>query len=127
CTNLPGPVPQLKPSAAFVAGDAIAAAGQTLQIPITAKLSGGYPIRILGLNVTIQPLDGSPALTQSIQFTPAVSLGQPTLSATKGPANFVGAWLDSTVSGISGAGVVGTIQVTIPPTAPASAAYAVHF
>jgi len=111
----------------FVAGDAIASAGQTLQIPITAQISGNYPIRVLGLNVTVQPLDGSPALTQQIQFTPAAGLGQPTISASKGAANYVGAWLNSGVSGVSGTAVIGLLQVTIPATASASSAYAIHF
>ena len=122
-----GPSPISEPAVTFVAGDVVAAAGQTVATPITAQIHGSYPIRVLGLSVTVQPLDGSPALTQPIQFLPVGGLGQPSLSASKSPANYVGAWLNSGVSGISGTGVVGVLQITLPTNAPASAAYAVHF
>ena len=68
---------------------------------------------MLGLSVTLQPLDGSPALTQPIQFLPVAGLGQPALTAYKSPAHYVGAWLNSGVSGISGTGVVGVLQITL--------------
>jgi hypothetical protein len=99
-----------------------------LQIPITAKINGSYPIRVLGLNLTVQPLDGSPALTEPIQFAPASGLGEPAMTASRGPANYVATWLDSTVAGVSGpTGVVGMLQITLPTSASASSAYAIHF
>jgi len=116
------------PAVIFVAGDAIATAGQVVQIPIAARIHGNYPIRVLGLNVTVQPLDGSPALTQQVQFTPAVGLGQPYYATSKGPANYTGVWLDSTVVGISGSNaVIGVLTIRVPTNAPGNAAYAIHF
>jgi hypothetical protein len=63
------------PSVNFAAADFSASAGQTLQIPITAKIFGNYPLRVLMLNLSVEPLDGSPALTSPVQFTPNVGAG----------------------------------------------------
>jgi hypothetical protein len=79
------------------------------------------------LNLTVEPLDGSPALTQSVQFTPVNTLGSPTLTASKAGNNFAGAWLNSQATGVSGDTVVGQLTLTIPTNAPSSAAYRVHF
>jgi serine/threonine protein kinase, bacterial len=125
--NGTGPVGKLS-SVTFVAGDAIGGAGQTVQIPISAKITGDQPIRVLALNLTVQPLDGAPAIGQPIQFSPASGLGEPTLTASKTPANFVATWLDSTVAGISGdPAVLGMLQITLPASLPPGAAYAIHF
>jgi hypothetical protein len=51
------------PSVNFAAADFTASAGQTVQIPITAKIFGNYPLRVLMLNLSVEPLDGSPALS----------------------------------------------------------------
>ena len=53
----------------FAAADFLATAGQTIQIPITAKLFGNYPLRVLMLNLSVVPLDGSPALTTPVSFS----------------------------------------------------------
>jgi len=125
--NGTGPVGRLN-SVTFSAGDAIGSPGQTLQIPISARMTGTQPIRVLALNLTVQPLDGSPAISQPIQFSPASGLGQPTLTASKTPANYVATWLDSAVAGVSGdPAVLGMLQITLPASVPAGAAYAIHF
>ena len=111
----------------FVAGDASASAGGTLEIPITARIHGGYPIRVLMLNLTVNPLDGSPPITTTVQFNPVAGLGQPFTSSSTGPGNYAGVWLDHTVAGVSGTNLVGTLTVTLPASASASAAYAVSF
>jgi len=131
-TNIPapplaGPFSYQKSSVQFVAGDAIATGGQTVQIPVTAKISGDYPLRVLALNITVTPLDGSPSLTQAIQFAPSPALGAPTIVAPKYAANYSAAWLDSGISGLNGNALIGTLTITIPSGAPSSAAYAVHF
>jgi hypothetical protein len=115
------------PSVSFSAADFIASAGQTLQIPITAKIFGGYPLRVLMLNLSIQPLDGSPALSSAIQFKPSAALGTPALSSSTGNANYAATWLDSTIAGLTGTATLGTLTVTVPANAPSSAAYAIHF
>jgi hypothetical protein len=114
-------------SVTFTAGDAIAGAGGTLEIPITARITGGYPIRVLALNLNVNPLDGSPALTTAVRFNPAAGLGAPFNSLSTGPANFAAVWLDTSVAGVTGTNLIGTLIVTIPANAPATAAYSVSF
>ena len=115
------------PSVQFSASDFQAGPGQTVQIPITAQIAGKYPLRVLMLNLTVNPLDGSPALTTPVHFSPNPALGQPTLGLSRGYGNFAGSWLNSTISGLNGTAVLGTLTVQIPATASPTAAYAVHF
>jgi sugar lactone lactonase YvrE len=119
--------PAAVPTVNFTAGDVLAAAGQTVQIPITASVFGGYPLRVTMLNLSVVPLDGSPALTNAISFTPGPALGTPILTDSSGPGNYAAAWLNSTIAGISSNGVVGVLVVTIPASATSQSAYAVHF
>ena len=124
--------PFQQPSVSFSAGDALAAKGQTIQIPINANIFGNYPLRILGLNITIHPLDGSPALTQSVQFVPAAGLGQPQIFASKSAANYSAAWyptgpIDSSTPGLTDNVNLGTLTVRIPANATSLSAYAIHF
>jgi hypothetical protein len=121
-----------QPSVSFSAGDALAAKGQTIQLPISANIFGNYPLRVLGLNITIHPLDGSPALIQSVQFIPAAGLGQPQKFASKSAANYSAAWyptgpIDSSTPGLSNNVNLGTLTVTIPTNATSLSAYAIHF
>jgi hypothetical protein len=127
--------PFSEPLVSFSAGDAVIGQGQTIQIPINANIVGNYPLRILGLNLTVLPLDGSPALTQPVQFTPS-ALGQltqpPWGSASKAPDNFDGVWwpngaIDNTTPGLTGNVTLGTLTVTVPTNATSLSAYAIHF
>jgi hypothetical protein len=124
-------------SAVFSAGDAITGAGGTVSIPITANILGSYPLRVLGMNITVHPLDGSPDITNNVSFTPSAALGDP---ATKGipggskfPANYNAAWLTASdanhvlLPGLSNNATLGTLTVKLPPNADANSAYAVHF
>jgi hypothetical protein len=115
------------PSVNFVGGDFQATAGQTIQIPVTATVFGSYPLRVAMLNISVVPLDGSPALTAPISFTPGVALGQPVMTDSEGPGNYAAAWLNSTIAGISNSGTIGTLNITIPSNATGASAYAVHF
>jgi hypothetical protein len=115
------------PSVSFTAADFVASAGQTLQIPIMAKIFGNYPLRVLMLNLSVEPLDGSPALTSPVQFTPNPGLGTPAMTFSTGNGNYAATWLNSTIAGLTGTATVGTLTVTIPVNAPRSAAYAIHF
>jgi hypothetical protein len=115
------------PFANFAAADFLASAAQTVQVPITAKLFGGYPLRVLMLNLSVVPLDGSPALTTPVQFIPNGALGTPGITTTRGNGNYAAAWLDSTIAGLTGNASLGTLNVTLPPGTPSSAAYAIHF
>jgi len=115
------------PSVNFAAGDFLAAAGQTFSIPITASVFGQFPLRVAMLNITVVPLDGSPALTTPISFSPGAALGTPTITTSIGPANYAAAWLDSTIAGIPSSATIGTLTITIPTNATSLSSYAVHF
>ena len=126
--NSTGATPDyLNSSVVFSAGDAVAAAGSTLQIPITASVFGSYPLRVLGLNLAVHALDGSPDLTQQVTFTPSAAVGTPSINSSKSLANFSAAWLDATIPGLSNNVTLGTLTVTLPTNATSSSAYAVHF
>jgi hypothetical protein len=115
------------PSVNFASADFTASAGQALQIPITAKIFGDYPLRVLMLNLSVEPLDGSPALTTPIQFKPNVALGTAAMTSSSGNGNYAGTWLNSAIAGLTGNVTLGTLTVTLPANAPSSAAYAIHF
>jgi hypothetical protein len=106
-----------------------ASPGQTVQVPITAQIIGDYPLRVLMLNLTVEPLDGSPPLTTAVQFAPNPALGAPTSGFTDsdGPGNYAAAWLNSAIGGLTGNTNIGTLTVTIPSSATSMSAYAVHF
>jgi sugar lactone lactonase YvrE len=119
--------PYEQSSVSFTAGDAIASGGQTIQIPVSAKIAGSYPIRVLGLNLKVHPLDGSPALTVPVQFTPNPALGLPSITSSVGNGNYAATWLNNNIAGLTGNATLGTLTVQIPAGAGSSAAYAVHF
>jgi hypothetical protein len=114
-------------SVVFSAGDGVVAVGEIVHIPVTAKVSGDHPLRVLGLNLTVRPLEGSPSLDQPVQFAPAAGLGQPTIAVSKHAGNFSGAWLNSATPGLAGDVSIGTLVVTLPTNATAASAYAVRF
>ena len=116
-----------QPKVNFAAGDFQATAGSTIQIPITASIFGDYPLRVLMLNLTVVPLDGSPALTTPVSFSYNAALGSPWTTDQKGNGNYSAAWLNSGISGLTGNVAIGTLTVTIPTNAASLSAYAVHF
>jgi hypothetical protein len=79
------------------------------------------------LNLTVEPLDGSPPLEQTVVFTPAAALGNPLLTSSRGGNNFAGAWLDNKVDGVAGDTTVGYLTLSIPAGASKTAAYRVRF
>jgi hypothetical protein len=128
----PGPVSITNtPSVNFASTDLVATAGQQISIPVTASVFGQYPLRVLMLNISVVPLDGSPALTTPIQFSPNALLdpaknGQPDISDSVGNGNYAGAWLTNG-PGLTGNATLGTLTITIPANATSLSAYAVHF
>ena len=117
----------VSPQVNFMAGDIQGTAGQTVQIPIAATILGSYPLRVLMLNLTVEPLDGSPALTTGVQFTQTAALGAPLTTDSNGNGNYSAVWLNSSIDGLTGTNIIGTLTITIPAGASDSAAYAVHF
>jgi hypothetical protein len=115
------------PALCVTASDLQTEPGKTAFVSILAQIKGKYPVRVLMFNLNVRPLDGSPALTQPLKFTPARGLGQPTLQSARGPANYAAAWMNTAVAGLWGTNEIGVLQVTIPTNAPAQAAYKIEF
>jgi len=115
------------PSVVVYADDIVGAEGTTVQVPIRIRVAGGLPLRVAMFGVTVEPLDGSPLLTQSVDLIATSALGEPSMRRTVGTNNIGVAWLDSSVAGVSGDAVIATLVVTIPPGAGPSSAYRVHF
>ncbi|MHC1764805.1 MAG: FN3 associated domain-containing protein [Verrucomicrobiia bacterium] len=116
-----------EPSATLQLDDLQVQPGQALQIPVRSRVIGSYPLRVLMLNLTVEPLDGSPALAQPVEFVPVSALGDSTLNVSRGAHNFAGAWLNNKVPGVAGDSVIGHLKIVVPSDAPSSAAYRVHF
>ncbi len=124
-------VPQVStPTPHFIAvgADVVQAGGnQTVSVPVRVLAADPLPIRVLMLNVDVIPLDGSPAVTNAVAFSPAAVLGTPAMSMSQGANNYAAAWLNSSNSGVSGTNVIGTVTVTLPPGVTANSSYLVHF
>ena len=116
------------PQVDFTAGIVTGSAGQTVQVPINATIVGNYPLRVLMLNLSVVPLDGSPALTSAVTFSQtAAALGAPYTTASDGPGNYAAVWLNSTNTGLTGTVTLGNLFISIPAGANGSAAYSIHF
>ncbi len=116
-----------RPFVNFYAEDAQAQPGQSvIHIPIMAKVSGDYPIRVLALNLNVRPLSGSPAVDAPVSFEPG-TLGAPTFDFKRGNGNYSATWLDASQEGLKDDALIGTLIVPLPESADASAAYTVEF
>jgi hypothetical protein len=79
------------------------------------------------LNVEVDPLDGSPPVTEAVSFTTVSNFNTPSLTSSQGPNNCAAAWLDSSVQGVSGSNILGYLNVMLPSTVNSNSAYRVHF
>jgi hypothetical protein len=79
------------------------------------------------IRVEIDPLDGSPPITEPIDFSANTNLGTIFDSASQGANDFGAAWLNSSSAGVSGTGILGTVYVTLPSNVTTNSAYLVHF
>ena len=102
-------------------------ANATITIPIWAQIVGDLPIRVMMMNLTVTPLDGSPALADPIQFVAVTNLGTAAMTDSKTANNYAGAWLNSQASGVSGTNLLGTLTISLPANATTNSAYLVHF
>jgi len=116
-----------RPAATLSVGDSVAAANAVLRLPVHISLTGEYPLRVMMLNVSVEALDGSPAIVAPIQFQTAPGFQSPELSDSQSANNVAGAWLDNTVSGVSGDSVLAILTVQVPANADPGAAYRVYF
>jgi hypothetical protein len=117
-----GPRPQI----AVTVADQTATPSATLQFPVHMSVSS-YAARALMLNVTVEALDGSPAVTTPIQFQMSPAFHAPELHDSHGANNYAAAWLDTSINGFAGEGTLALITVQIPANAGARSAYRVHF
>lgn len=124
------------PTVHFAAGDYLASAGQTLSIPVTATVFGLNPLRMLMFNVSVTPLDGSPALTVPVTFAPNAPFNNSSIYngglGTNSTFNCAEAFLPasfpiSSSAGITGSNVIGYLNITIPANATSTSAYALSF
>lgn len=128
---VPAVQPQSSPAAPryiSVAADQVqATGGNTIEIPIRVLAADSHPIRVMMMNVEVDPLDGSPAITSPVSLTTSGNFNAPTISSASGPNNCAAAWLDSTVAGLSGTNILATLTVTLPSNVTTNSAYRVHF
>ena len=129
------------PTVSFTAGDYQASAGQTVSIPITAAVYGANPARMVMFNAAVVPLDGSPAVTSTINFSLAAPFNNSSIFNQPNPGagtesysttNFAAAIIPnsfpiSSSASVSGSTVVGYLSVTIPASATSQSSYAVYF
>jgi streptogramin lyase len=122
-TALVGP----RPAARLTSGDALASAGQTLEIPIQLSITLGYAARVAIVSVSLQPLDGSPAITVPVQFSTTPAFQNPEFINSRGPNHYAAAWLNHTIPGVSGDSLFAILTVQVPANAGSRAAYRVTF
>jgi hypothetical protein len=124
------------PTVHFAAGDYIASAGQTLSIPVSATVYGVNPLRMLMFNVSVTPLDGSPALTTPVTFSPSAPFNNSSVYNSEFESNSITtcaqAFLPltypiSSSAAVTGSNVIGYLNITIPANATTSSAYALSF
>jgi sugar lactone lactonase YvrE len=99
----------------------------SVSVPIRVLAADSLPIRVLAVNVDLVPLDGSPAITNTVNFSPAAGLGSPAVAMSQGANNYAAAWLNSSNAGVSGTNIIGTVTVTLPANVTANSSYLVHF
>ncbi len=123
----------LNSSLVFTAGDGQASGGGAASVPITADILGSYPLRVLGLNISVYPLDGSPALSNNVSFATEALSSPDIAGSARFPGNYNAAWLTASdanhvpTAGLSNNVTLGLLSVTLPATADANSAYGVHF
>jgi hypothetical protein len=75
----------------------------------------------------VVPVNGAPALEESVSFEPAEELGSPVISDSTGAGNYSAAWLNSKVAGLWGDAVAGRLKFKVPASASSAACYQVVF
>lgn len=112
---------------AFYADDIIGNPGDVVEVPVRAEINGDQPLKVFILNLAVEPLDGSPAIDEPVQFIPSDKLGEPALTTSKGNWNYAALFMNTAVEGIRANDIVGKLRVKIPQTANENSAYSVYF
>lgn len=107
--------------------DQLVGAGEWVEAVVQADVYGADPLRVAMVNLYVTPLAGSPAIVDAIEFRPNPLLGSPVFQSAKGPGNWSGAWLEPSVTGLSGASYLGVVRFHVPQGAGVKAAYRVEF
>jgi sugar lactone lactonase YvrE len=111
-----------------VAADQVNSGGSlSVSVPIRVLAADTLPVRVFMVNVEIDPLDGSPAITNAITCSMSTNFGTAAMTSSTAPNNYGAAWLDSTVTGIAGTNIIGNVIVTLPPNVTTNSSYLVHF
>ncbi len=116
-----------KPTVCFAAGEIQGEPGKIVSVPIEARITGPYPIRVLLLNLNVVPVNGAPALEENVTFEPAEELGSPLIADSATPGNYSATWLNSKVAGLWGDAVVGRLKFKVPASASSAACYQIVF
>ena len=124
------------PTVHFAAGDYLASPGQSFSIPVSATVFGTNPLRMVMFNVSLTPLDGSPAVTTPVTFAPNAPFNNSSIynagPRTNSTANFGEAFMPTTFPipssvNVTGSNVIGYLNVTVPANANSSSSYAISF
>jgi hypothetical protein len=114
------------PHTLTVGADQVIASSSSVVVPL--RVLAGDPnnlaLHALMFDVSLEALDGSPAVTTPVTFTPSANLGSPLATMSKGPSDYAGVWLNTNV-GISGSGIIGTLTFMLPDGVSSASAYRV--
>ncbi|MGP8198824.1 MAG: hypothetical protein ACLQU4_04905 [Limisphaerales bacterium] len=122
------PEPTNGPRYVTVAASEVQSGGTlSVQVPVQVWNINTNPVRVMMLRVEVDPLDGSPPLTNQIAFSSVTNLGALFYSASQGSNDYGAVWLNSGAPGVSSNGVLGTLSVTLPSNVTSNSAYRVHF
>jgi hypothetical protein len=113
-------------SVEFIVSPVIGSPGETVEVPIYAKVKGPNPIRTLMLSLKVSTVDGRAVITEPVSFWAHPLLGGPTFGGSGTASGYAAAWLDPNHPGLSGDALIGTLSVKIPANATASSAFLVH-
>lgn len=116
-----------RPTARLISGDALATPGAQLEIPVQLSITPGYAARVLLVSVSFQALDGSPAVTQTIQLQTSPALQNPEFSHSRSAGHYAAAWLNHNIPGLAGDSLMAILTVNVPANAGPRAAYRVAF
>ena len=125
----PHKMAQSGPRYVTVAADQVISGGSlNVQVPIRVLAADTMPLRVLMFNVEVDPLDGSPAISVPVTFSAAAGLNTTnTLTDSLAVNMYAEALLDSSVAGIIGTNIIGTLNITLPTNVTANSSYLVHF
>lgn len=113
-----------RPGLRLSIGSGSALPGQTVVLPITAEVTGGYPLRALLFSVVIDAIEGG-VQPGTLEFVPG-ALGEPTETFNARPGRFSAAWLNTSVEGLLGTHLIGSIVFQVPTEASPLSLYRVR-